>query len=104
VCKLGFFWHEWASLKREWNVLKVLYTVAVLQIAELKLFSMVLPTQTVKKINKILIIGLFTKKMTVTATKIDSSHESRKKFVTWAWPALTTIIYNNQSADKMRDF
>jgi hypothetical protein len=19
VCKLSFFWHEWASLKREWN-------------------------------------------------------------------------------------
>jgi hypothetical protein len=19
VCKLGFFWHEWASVKREWN-------------------------------------------------------------------------------------
>jgi hypothetical protein len=19
VCKLGLFWHEWASLKREWN-------------------------------------------------------------------------------------
>jgi hypothetical protein len=19
VCKLGFFWHEWASLKSEWN-------------------------------------------------------------------------------------
>jgi hypothetical protein len=22
VCKLGFFWHEWASLKREWNEFK----------------------------------------------------------------------------------
>jgi hypothetical protein len=28
--------------------------------------------------------------MTVTATKIDSSHESDKNFITW-----TTIIYNN---------
>jgi hypothetical protein len=33
--------------------------------------------------------------MTVTATKIDSSHESSKNFITWAWPASTTIIYNN---------
>jgi hypothetical protein len=33
--------------------------------------------------------------MTVTATKIDSSHESGKNFITWAWPASTTIIYNN---------
>jgi hypothetical protein len=33
--------------------------------------------------------------MTVTATKIDSSHESGKHFITWAWPASTTIIYNN---------
>jgi hypothetical protein len=33
--------------------------------------------------------------MTVTATKIDSSHESGKNFITWAWPAWTTIIYNN---------
>jgi hypothetical protein len=33
--------------------------------------------------------------MTVTATKIDSSHESAKKFITYAWPASTTIIYNN---------
>jgi hypothetical protein len=30
----------------------------------------------------------------VGATKIDSSHESDKNFITWAWPALTTIIYN----------
>jgi hypothetical protein len=35
------------------------------------------------------------KKCTVTATKIDSSHESSKNFITWAWPASTTIIYNN---------
>jgi hypothetical protein len=34
--------------------------------------------------------------MTVTATKIDSSHESGKNFITWAWPAWSTIIYNNQ--------
>jgi hypothetical protein len=33
--------------------------------------------------------------MTVTASKIDSSHESGKNFLTWAWPASTTIIYNN---------
>jgi hypothetical protein len=35
--------------------------------------------------------------MTLTATKIDSSHESGKNFITWAWPASTTIIYNNYS-------
>jgi hypothetical protein len=33
--------------------------------------------------------------MRVTATKIDSSHESGKNVITWAWPASTTIIYNN---------
>jgi hypothetical protein len=33
--------------------------------------------------------------MTVIATKIDSSHESGKNFITWAWSASTTIIYNN---------
>jgi hypothetical protein len=33
--------------------------------------------------------------MTVTATKIDSSHENGKNLITWAWPASTTIIYNN---------
>jgi hypothetical protein len=33
--------------------------------------------------------------MTVTATKIDSSHKSGKNFITWTWPASTTIIYNN---------
>jgi hypothetical protein len=33
--------------------------------------------------------------VTVTATKIDSLHESGKNFITWAWPASTTIIYNN---------
>jgi hypothetical protein len=33
--------------------------------------------------------------MIVTATKIDSSHESGKNFITWAWPTSTTIIYNN---------
>jgi hypothetical protein len=27
--------------------------------------------------------------------KTDSSHESGKNFITWAWPASTTIIYNN---------
>jgi hypothetical protein len=32
--------------------------------------------------------------MTVTATKINSSHECGKNFITWAWPASTTIIYN----------
>jgi hypothetical protein len=30
----------------------------------------------------------------MTATKIDSSHESDKNFITWAWTASTTIIYN----------
>jgi hypothetical protein len=35
------------------------------------------------------------KKITVTSTKIDSSHESGKNFITWTWPASTTIIYNN---------
>jgi hypothetical protein len=35
--------------------------------------------------------------MTLTATKIDSSHESGKNFITWAWPVSTTIIYNNYS-------
>jgi hypothetical protein len=35
--------------------------------------------------------------MTLTATKIDSSHESGKNFITWAWPTSTTIIYNNYS-------
>jgi hypothetical protein len=33
--------------------------------------------------------------MTVTATKIDSSHESDKNVITWARPGSTTIIYNN---------
>jgi hypothetical protein len=33
--------------------------------------------------------------MTVTATKIDSSNESGKNFITWAWPASTTIIYDS---------
>jgi hypothetical protein len=33
--------------------------------------------------------------MTVTATKIDSSNGSGKHLTTWAWPASTTIIYNN---------
>jgi hypothetical protein len=46
-----------------------------------------------KKINKS--IALFTSKMTMTATKIDSSHESGKNLIRWAWPASTTIIYNN---------
>jgi hypothetical protein len=30
----------------------------------------------------------------MTAQKIDSSHESGKNFITWTWPASTTIIYN----------
>jgi hypothetical protein len=30
--------------------------------------------------------------MTVTATKIDSSHESGKNFIIWAWHASTTIF------------
>jgi hypothetical protein len=47
-----------------------------------------------KKMNKIFITAFFIQKMTVTATKIDSSHESGKNFITWAWPASTTIIYN----------
>jgi hypothetical protein len=33
--------------------------------------------------------------VTVTATKIDSSNESGKNFITWAWPASTTIIYDS---------
>jgi hypothetical protein len=45
-----------------------------------------------KKINKTLITLHFYLKMTMTATKIDSSHESGKNFITWAWPASTTII------------
>jgi hypothetical protein len=36
--------------------------------------------------------------MTVTATKIDSSQEGGNDFITWAWPAATTIIYNNPVA------
>jgi hypothetical protein len=32
--------------------------------------------------------------MTVTETKIDSLHEIGKNFITWAWPASPTIIYN----------
>jgi hypothetical protein len=35
------------------------------------------------------------KKITVTWTKVDSSHESGKNFITWTWLASTTIIYNN---------
>jgi hypothetical protein len=35
--------------------------------------------------------------MTLTATKIDSLHQSGKNFIIWAWPASTTIIYNNYS-------
>jgi hypothetical protein len=31
-------------------------------------------------------------KVTVTETKIDSSHESGKNFITWAWPTSSTII------------
>jgi hypothetical protein len=27
--------------------------------------------------------------------KIDSSHESGKNLITWAWPTSTTIIQNN---------
>jgi hypothetical protein len=33
--------------------------------------------------------------MTVTATKIDSSHESGKNLITWAWSASTTVIHTN---------
>jgi hypothetical protein len=33
--------------------------------------------------------------MTVTVTKIDSSQRGGKNFITWAWLASTTIIYNN---------
>jgi hypothetical protein len=33
--------------------------------------------------------------MTVTATKIDSSHKSGKHFIKWAWAVSTVIIYNN---------
>jgi hypothetical protein len=33
--------------------------------------------------------------MTVTATKMDSSHEIGKNVITRVWPASTTIIYNN---------
>jgi hypothetical protein len=33
--------------------------------------------------------------MTGTMTKIDSSNKSSKNLITWAWPASTTIIYNN---------
>jgi hypothetical protein len=29
VCKLGFFWQEWASLKREWNEYKILYLKSI---------------------------------------------------------------------------
>jgi hypothetical protein len=40
--------------------------------------------------------------MTMTTTKIDSSHESGKNFIiTWAWPASTTIIYNNPVVAKL---
>jgi hypothetical protein len=41
-----------------------------------------------KKINK-------THHRTFHLKKIDSSHESGKNLVTWALPALTTIIYND---------
>jgi hypothetical protein len=47
------------------------------------------------KKKKNLISALFTLKITVTVTKIDSSHESGNNFITWAWPASTTVIYNN---------
>jgi hypothetical protein len=30
----------------------------------------------------------------MTVTIIDSSHESDKNFITWAWLASTIIIYN----------
>jgi hypothetical protein len=33
--------------------------------------------------------------MTLTATKIDSSHESGNNFIKWAWAVSTVIIYNN---------
>jgi hypothetical protein len=41
-------------------------------------------------------------KITVTSTKIDSSHESGKNFITWTWPASTTIIYNNHVSCKRK--
>jgi hypothetical protein len=44
------------------------------------------------------------KKMTVTATKIDSSHESGKNVITWAWPASTTINYNYPCNDRQYFF
>jgi hypothetical protein len=44
--------------------------------------------------------------MTVTVIKIDSSHESGKNFLSWAWPASTKIIYNSPvyvvSGDKQK--
>jgi hypothetical protein len=41
--------------------------------------------------------------MTVTATKIESSHEIGKNFITWTWPASTTNIYNNPEVLKIRN-
>jgi hypothetical protein len=45
--------------------------------------------------------------MTVTATKIDSSHESGKHFITWAWSASTTIfriaLYNSPTGNVIED-
>jgi hypothetical protein len=40
--------------------------------------------------------------ITVTSTKIDSSHESGKNVITWTWPASTTIIYNNHVSCKRK--
>jgi hypothetical protein len=34
--------------------------------------------------------------MTVTATKIDSSHESGKNFITWAWPVKYCVPIRNE--------
>jgi hypothetical protein len=41
-------------------------------------------------------------KKKVTSTKIDSSYEIGKNFITWTWPALTTIIYNNHVSCKRK--
>jgi hypothetical protein len=41
-------------------------------------------------------------KKKVTSTKIDSSYEIGKNFITWTWPASTTIIYNNHVSCKRK--
>jgi hypothetical protein len=42
------------------------------------------------------------KKIKVTSTIIVSSHESGKNFITWTWPASTTIISNNHISCKRK--